>query len=91
MNQVIDFGLLQTIDQKLDQLMAELEQEDKGKEWPLYMDTTTAAKYLAVSYDTMARLGRIGAVKHKSVGGKGGKRIYRRDWLDAYMESEKNG
>lgn len=90
MNQVIDFGLLQTIDQKLDQLMAELDQEDKGSTWPLYMDTTTAAKYLAVSYDTMARLGRIGAVKHKSVGGKGGKRIYRRDWLDAYMESEKN-
>ena len=42
-----------------------------------------AAKYLAVSYDTMARLGRIGAVKHKSVGSK---RIYKRDWLDAYME-----
>lgn len=83
MDQVIDFGLLKTIDSKLDQLMEELEQEDKGKEWPLYMDTTTAAKYLAVSYDTMARLGRIGAVKHKSVGSK---RIYRRDWLDAYME-----
>lgn len=91
MEQAMDFDLLTKINHKLDLLMEDQEKDKPASDWPLYMDTTTAAKYLAVSYDTMARLGRIGAVKHKSVGGKGGKRIYRRDWLDAYMESEKNG
>ncbi|EGS31702.1 DNA binding domain protein, excisionase family [Peptoniphilus sp. oral taxon 375 str. F0436] len=82
MEQAIDFGLLEKINYKLDLLMDGLEKSETS-DWPLYMDTTMAAKYLAVSYDTMARLGRIGAVKHKSVGSK---RIYKRDWLDAYME-----
>lgn len=82
MEQAIDFDLLEKINYKLDLLMDGLEKSEVN-DWPLYMDTTMAAKYLAVSYDTMARLGRIGAVKHKSVGSK---RIYRRDWLDAYME-----
>ena len=83
MEQAMDFDLLTKINNKLDLLMEDLERVEPASDWPLYMDTTTAAKYLAVSYDTMARLGRIGAVKHKNVGSK---RIYKRDWLDAYME-----
>lgn len=48
------------------------------------MTMRQAAVYLNISYDSVARLARIGQIKTKKIGTK---RIVKKEWLDEWMES----
>lgn len=55
---------------------------------PDIMDMRQAAKYMSLSYDTVARLCRLGNLKYRKVGGKN---LIKRIWVDEYMEEVEYG
>ena len=65
------------------ELLEELKKLLHKNSYPPVMDMKLAAKYLSLSYDSLAREARLERIKYKSYGNK---KLFKREWLDEWME-----
>ena len=67
------------------EILKELKDLIEANSYPPVMDMKKSAEYLSVSYSTLAREARLGRVRAKDMGGK---KLFKREWLDEWMEAE---